>query len=111
MHYGPEDANGGNTKFGVEMDWADIDDTFGSAFTLTTSDLAVGTTALAHKYSDIGTITNATHGVNDNVSCIGNGRFFRQAADASNYASGVYVWAADLHIEIDKMGSRTEAAW
>ncbi len=113
VHCGPDgtDGDGGNARFSMECAWSDINDAFDAAATLTGSDQAMGTGADNHFIHGIGTWTNATHGVNDTVSTVGLCRLERTAADADEYTGEVFVYSIDFHIEMDKLGSRTETAW
>lgn len=111
-HVGPDgtDGDGGSAKFTVECSWADINDAFAATNTLTSLSTAMGTGTATHLYVDLGDFTNATHGVNDNVSTIGLCTFTRidDTGGAGDYTGDVWVWGVDFHVEVDSLGSRTE---
>lgn len=113
VHAGPDgtDGDGGNAEFTIDCAWADINDAFSTVSQLVSSDCAMGTGTDTHVYCEVGDYTNATHGVNDNLSMIGICQVTRTAATANEYTGDVWLWAVDFHVEYDKLGSRTEAAW
>lgn len=107
--YIPDDATGGIIKFGVTLSWNNVN--------------ATGTDSETTYY---GTITRtANQGINNNailsfgsidgtgktLSSIVSCRIFRDAGDSGDtFGGSVWLKAADIHYEIDALGSSTETA-
>ncbi len=113
VHVGPDgtDGDGGNAEFTIECAWSNINDAFDTISALTSSDCAMGTGTDTHLICDVGDYTYAVHGVNEDLSMVGHCEVTRTAATADEYTGSVWLWAVDFHIELDKLGSRTEIAW
>lgn len=102
--YVPNDATGGVIKFGCEYTWVNIDGTEGATATITgTVTIAAGAGNL-HKMISFGSITGTGKTISSILSC----RIYRDPADAADtFGASVWMKAADVHHERDKIGSFT----
>ena len=105
----PDDNAGGGIKFYLEYHWNDIDDTGAVVTTTVSGVIARSANQGINKNAKLsfGTISGAGRGISSILSC----RVYRNPSDAADTFSGsVWLKSADVHVEIDSIGSREEGA-
>lgn len=105
--YVPDNATGGDIKFGLEYEWSAIGDTGASSTTTIYGTITRAANAgiaknIVLEFTDI----SATgKGISSILMC----RLFRDPADAGDtFGASVWLMMADVHIEKDMLGSRQE---
>jgi hypothetical protein len=106
VHFSPNGTSGGNTRWGLEYTWTNMDGTFGAPTTVYV-DATTGTTQHAHKYGSFGSISGTGKTISSVLVC----RLFRDAANAADTnTNGSFLLEFDVHYEQDRIGSRTATA-
>lgn len=105
--YVPDDATGGIIKFGLEYEWADINDT-GTITTTTvygTITRTAGQGVSRNSILSFGEIDGTGKDISSIMSC----RLFRNPADAGDtFEESVWIKSADVHIQKTWLGTSLE---
>lgn len=102
----PDDVTGGNIKFYCEYTWANVDQTGTITTTIVSGTITRAANAGINNNAKLsfGTIT----GTGKTISSVFMCRIYRDPADvADTFGSSVWLKSADIHYEMDTLGSRT----
>jgi hypothetical protein len=105
----PDDVTGGTIKFYCEYTWTNVNQTGAVATTTISGTVVRGASAgISNNHIlSFGTVT----GTGKTLSSIFMCRIYRDPADvADTFGSSVWLKSADLHVEIDTVGSREPLA-
>ena len=110
--YIPTDAAGGDIKFGVEYTWANIDNsTPTNPLTTTTIYVKQTIAANAGTYNNFILPFPTVDGDEKSISSVLMCRLFRDGNDAEDtFPASVWLKSADVHVEVDTIGSREPMA-
>ena len=103
--YVPNNASGGVIKFYCEYTWVNVDGVEGATTTISGT-LTIGANAgNLHKILKFSSVA----GTSKTLSSVLSARIYRDPADAADtFAASVWLKSADLHRQIDSLGSREE---
>jgi hypothetical protein len=101
----PNDGTGGTIKFYCEYEWANIDQA-GAISPVTVAGTKVVTANFGAQNNVIVSFGNIV-GTGKTISSIFMCRIYRDPADASDtFGASAWLKSADIHVEIDTLGSR-----
>lgn len=103
--YVPNNATGGVIKFYCEYTWVNVDGVEGAATTISGMLTIAAGAGNLHKILQFSTVS----GTGITLSSVFSARIYRNPADASDtFGASVWLKSADLHRQIDSLGSRQE---
>jgi hypothetical protein len=106
IHWGPSSAAAGNVKWILDYDCANINGTYNTITTVSSTQAAGGT---AHKQNIVALPTIDMTGKTISATCLFH--LYRNPADtADTYGADAELYEFDIHYEIDALGSRAETA-
>lgn len=105
LHDVAPDDTAGTVRWILTYSWADISSDFPAESTLTSEQTIIINSADKHIYFDLEGLTGSSSGVSSVLLC----SLTREGTHINDdYDNDIYLVAADFHIEMDTIGSRTE---